>query len=239
MSSVGVWAQSSSERWVLAWVDRYTRDVPGSIADDRRNELMSDLWEQAHDDNDRAKAGVTTAISILSRAVRGVPSDLSWRRAQLAGRPSQPFRIRFVKGMVPAGVVLAAVVGLMVTSVGVFALGRVGIVVARHQFPPSDLTVMSTALGTVGLVCGLLLMVRSRTRWIGAIWLAASAAIVLYFGGLALVTISATAQWFANRLLEYPMSPFGQPAVVAAIAAVSLFYLSLAIAWIPKREESR
>ncbi len=239
MSSASIWAQSRSERWVLAWVDRYTRDVPGGVADDRRDELLSDLWEQSHTEQGSAKAGVKTAISILSRAARGVPSDLSWRRAQLTGRPPQPFRVRFVNWMVPTGVVLATVVGLMVTSVGVFALGRVGIVVARHQFPPSDLTVLSTALGTLGLVCGLLLMMRSRTRWIGAIWLAVSAAIVLYFGGLALVTVSATAQWFANRILEYPMSSFGQPAVIAAIAAVSLFYVSLAIAWIPKREESR
>jgi len=239
MSPVAVWARSSSERWVLAWVDRYTRGVPSHVAGDRRDELRSDLWEQVQADGDRPTSELATAISILSRTVRGIPSDLSWRRAQLAGRPAQPFRNRFVNRVVPAGVVLAAVVGVMLASIGVGALGRIGVALARHEFPPSDLTVTSTALGTLGLVCGLLLMLRSRTRWIGAIWLAASAAIVLSFGGLALVTLSATVQWFAYRLLPYPLSTLGQLGVIAAIASVSLFYLLLAIGWIPRREERR
>lgn len=68
----------TAERLALWWVDRYTRGLTAAARGDRRAELESDIWEQ------RAAPGASkaTQLAILSRCVRGVPADLSWRRAQ-------------------------------------------------------------------------------------------------------------------------------------------------------------
>ena len=68
----------TAERLALWWVDLYTRGLTAAARGDRRAELESDIWEQ------RAAPGASkaTQLAILSRCVRGVPADLSWRRAQ-------------------------------------------------------------------------------------------------------------------------------------------------------------
>lgn len=68
-------------RW---WVDRYTAALRTPVAERRRAEVRSDLWEQQ---TWAAAAGTTpgrVAMSIVRRVVAGIAADLWWRRAQLA-----------------------------------------------------------------------------------------------------------------------------------------------------------
>ena len=71
----------TAERLALWWVDRYTRGLAAAARSDRRAEIASDIWEQ------RAAPGATkaTQLTILSRCIRGVLADLSWRHAQRRG----------------------------------------------------------------------------------------------------------------------------------------------------------
>ncbi|MDP8905531.1 MAG: hypothetical protein M3N29_09535 [Chloroflexota bacterium] len=67
-------------RLVARWVRFYTRKLPAPIADRRINEIEADLHdhiahERAHGTSDRR-----IALSILSRMVRGITADASWRR---------------------------------------------------------------------------------------------------------------------------------------------------------------
>ena len=59
-------------RW---WVGVITRTAPEPDGSDRREELQSDLHEQAQ----ATSAGGGTARSLLSRTVRGIPDDIAWR----------------------------------------------------------------------------------------------------------------------------------------------------------------
>jgi hypothetical protein len=75
---------------VLRWVAVYTRSLDPEVAARRQAELASDLWEQCAHARRVGAADSMVALSILRRAVAGVPADLRWRQHQLAvarGRP--------------------------------------------------------------------------------------------------------------------------------------------------------
>src|SRR5918996_2517901 len=64
---------------VARWVRLYTRDLPDPIAQRRINEIEADVHdhiahERAHGISDRR-----VALGILSRMVRGLAADVSWR----------------------------------------------------------------------------------------------------------------------------------------------------------------
>jgi hypothetical protein len=65
-----------------AWVAAYTLGVVHPLRDERRAELASDIWEQAHA---TPAPGAVHALSLLWRCLRGVPADLSWRIEHRAG----------------------------------------------------------------------------------------------------------------------------------------------------------
>jgi hypothetical protein len=65
-----------------SWTAIYTRGLPAELAERRREEIGSDLFEHA------SFAGVTPAqqVHVLGRVLWGIPADLSWRRAARASR---------------------------------------------------------------------------------------------------------------------------------------------------------
>lgn len=67
---------------------RVTRGLPGPVAQDRFDQIVSDLWEQEH--APASGTGTLLAGSILLRALRGVPADLAWRRHALAEAAATP-----------------------------------------------------------------------------------------------------------------------------------------------------
>jgi hypothetical protein len=79
---------------VLRWVDVYTYRLDPDDADRRRAELASDLWEQQAHGRRVGAADPLVALSILRRAVAGVPADLLWRRQRLAAARGRPGRAR-------------------------------------------------------------------------------------------------------------------------------------------------
>jgi cation transport ATPase len=74
------------------WVAAYTRRLDPEVAARRRAELASDLWEQRAHANQVGAPGLLVALSILRRAVLGVPADLHWRHQQLAAAHGRPRR---------------------------------------------------------------------------------------------------------------------------------------------------
>ena len=66
---------------VRAWTRLYTWRLPAFTRDLRRGEIDSDLWEFEHDSE--RDGGTVHAIHVLTRLVRGIPDDVSWRAAQL------------------------------------------------------------------------------------------------------------------------------------------------------------
>ena len=81
-----------SESLVRAWVALYTRGLPESAAEDRRALIEADLWDEA---DAAERLGETSGLGRqrISRLVRGVPADLTWRLEQQRRRTKTPRRI--------------------------------------------------------------------------------------------------------------------------------------------------
>ena len=67
---------------VLWWVNFYTRFVPVKVAQERREELLSDIHEQLADGKRRGLSLVSINRAIASRALRGLIADLIWSTKQ-------------------------------------------------------------------------------------------------------------------------------------------------------------
>ncbi len=70
-----------SASFVRAWVDLYTKGLPESAAADRRALIEADMWDEARE---AEWLGETSGLGRqrLSRLVRGVPADVTWRLEQ-------------------------------------------------------------------------------------------------------------------------------------------------------------
>jgi hypothetical protein len=68
---------------VSRWVRFYTRNLPIHIAERRIDEIDADLHDHIAHERARGTSDRRIALSILSRMVRGLAADLSWR----GGRP--------------------------------------------------------------------------------------------------------------------------------------------------------
>lgn len=123
----------NAARVVLWWVDRYTGGVPRAAGEERRSEIASDLWEQRA----ASHGGPAVELAILSRWVRGIPADLSWRRARRTGRrlPSARAMLRV------AGWSVALVSYVFLTSVHCyFATALVGLDLYGSDWEAGDVT---------------------------------------------------------------------------------------------------
>ncbi len=58
------------------WAQRYTRGLPDEVQARRRDEIVSDVFEQLHTASDQRDASVTW------RTMRGIPADVAWRRQE-------------------------------------------------------------------------------------------------------------------------------------------------------------
>ena len=67
----------------LGWTLRTTTGLPRRIGEERRAELVSDLWEHADAATRAGQPQWRLALSILMRTLRGVPADLTWRAGVL------------------------------------------------------------------------------------------------------------------------------------------------------------
>lgn len=64
-------------RW---WVETYTRRLPAEIAGQRREEILSDLWEHHQDSAKAGRRELRHNLDVIERVLSGIPADLSWRR---------------------------------------------------------------------------------------------------------------------------------------------------------------
>ena len=129
--------RSIAVRLVGRWVRLYTFALPTLIAEDRRNEISSDLWEGT-------QVGMGSWQTLL-RAVSGVPADLAWR---------------FGHGLIPswlrAGARLAAVAGLLFAGADARTLGI-------HPLVTTTMYVLSFPIGLLAAL-SILIGLRDKNR---------------------------------------------------------------------------
>jgi hypothetical protein len=217
---------------VLRWCDWYTRGLDEGVAQGRRDEILSDLWEHARWAERRNESPNVTSRVILSRAVLGVVADLNWRRAQRrrARLNGGPVATRYSRLAVSLG--LAAATTLLAFGLLVVVRGVINAPAIYSHTGSRGLlaTVIFTALTALGVA----LLARSRTRFVGAIWMIPVTIGLVHFGLRVLELVSATVGSFAfnSMLTDWEL-------VTALLsAAIALVFGALVAVWWPGRRRS-
>ena len=104
---------------VARWVRFYTRNLPAPSAQRRTDEIAADLHDHTAHERQLGVSDRRIALHILSRMVRGVTADASWRRQVRAQRGS-----------------LMKLVLVVVTAVIVVALGVAAVVFGEADDSP-------------------------------------------------------------------------------------------------------
>ena len=155
---------------IARWVRFYTRDLPGPIAERRIDEIDADVNDHIAHERARGTNDRRIALSILSRMVRGLAADTSWR-GQTRG-PMKTHKTAYRSAVVLAvgtmlflawGVVAMGVIGAEgdpfdLLYFAVLAVGIVGAVVARFQ-PLGMVRVLVAMAGAQALVAAIALLV--------------------------------------------------------------------------------
>lgn len=213
---------SSARLAVERWCNFYTQGLSAEAASERREELGADMLDQV--DWARAHGHASGAIgrAIIWRALKGVPADLAWRHAQLRLADLPAFRTRLFNEWLLFAVTL---LGLGLVALASTAIARVG----REIFGRQDAFVMLTLVASLAIVCGLLLLVRTRTRPLGAVWIAVGAPVVATTG-IELLARNTTLLLYASRA----STTWGTAEAMIA-ASLAVFYLAAAVWWMPER----
>ena len=148
---------------VARWVRFYTRDLSGPIAKRRIDEVDADVHNHIAHERARGTSDRRIALSILSRMVRGLAADTSWR-----GRhDKQKTAYRAARGV--------ALVTALILLVPLLAMQFTG-EVAWGVF---DFAVAGVLLGGTGLIHQLASRKAGNTAYRAAVGVALAAAFIL------------------------------------------------------------
>jgi hypothetical protein len=132
---------------VSRWVRFYTRDLPPPVAQRRIDEIEADLHdhiahERAHGTSDRR-----IALGIVSRMVRGLAADASWRGKAL-GHPSTPKEVRKMSKTAYRSAVRVALATACVLLVPLVAMQ----ITDEVDWGVADFVIAGVLLGGTGLL---------------------------------------------------------------------------------------
>ena len=104
-----------SGSWICRrWVHTYTSRLPDEVAAERRDEIVSDLWEHHQESVAAGRSELCHNLEVIERVLSGIPADLSWRRAiqQSRTRPATGDPMTTQQPTPPSTLVLVVVAGL-------------------------------------------------------------------------------------------------------------------------------
>lgn len=142
MSEYQEWQGTRVTRAVLKWVDFYSRGVPSGQGKARREELISDMYEQQADARRRGLPTGAVNRSIAFRAIRGIFADIAWGRihnnpevrTMATSRETKPVDRSFaakVSAVLWAALVAVAAIGLATSITEMIDTGG-----QRHGYTP-------------------------------------------------------------------------------------------------------
>ena len=202
-------------RAVLGWCRFYTAGLPQAVADERRDELASDVWEQMM----VGSYSKSAARSVIWRAFKGVSGDLRWRR--IASRTSSAS----VEDNYVFLVIFVGVAALSLAGLGVFREERqLHLFVAIAQ---PDFQLVVTAM--LAAACGMAMLLRRRTRPLGAIWVG-TASITIVVRGTSLLAANAAVLGQASRDAVWIAAIYS-----LAAGLLILFSAATVALWQPRR----
>jgi hypothetical protein len=214
---------------ILRWVTFYTRKLPEDVAGQRRDEIVSDIYEQSADVGSGAAARRMLAVSLAWRAIRGIAADLAWRTTRIRN-------VRREQGALsadsrrPHSSATAVVLTLATTLavVGVFTTIRV---LVNPNARSSEELQLLLIVAPLAMLTGLALFARATTRPAALVVMAAASIPLTWVVGVSLWSISATlghASMYVLGLMNLSVDKVGYIAVVPG-AATAVFFFSMAL----------
>ena len=82
---MNTWQLTLAGSLTRGWVRTYTTGLPTRIRAERKEEIASDLWEQASVGGNEGESANAIAAHIFGRAVLGMPADVAWHLGELKG----------------------------------------------------------------------------------------------------------------------------------------------------------
>jgi hypothetical protein len=160
---------------VARWVRFYTRNLPPPIAQRRIDEIDADLHDHVAHERARGTRERRIAFSILSRMVRGLAADASWRGQMIAQSSSRKevmkmsrtaYRSAVRVALATALILLLPLVAMQITDevdwsladfvVAGVLLGGTGLLLELAARKPGNIAyrVAATAIGIAAIVLG-------------------------------------------------------------------------------------
>jgi hypothetical protein len=207
---------------VRRWVALYTRGLTPDVREARREEIEADLWSQTEDQRRSGALSGAGSTAILSRLVRGLWADITWRLDQRR-TPPQPAPARSH----PLGSVVAATCAIA-GGAGLFAISILFILFASADGPPWAFLRDFPAADLVNFTGKASLVLVALAIW----WLtfrfseqvSPSVAVLGSIGGAAGV-IAATGGYLALLVL-----PIGSSVLVLAMSRLGVLPRAVAVA---------
>lgn len=156
---------------VTWWVRCYTRHLPPDAAERRLGELESDLHEHIAQERAAGRPDAAIAREVATRALRGAPDDVLWRRHELQRTPAFEHgpMTRRAMGIIVAVVVVVLLLpaigmvtrtgadwGVMDFVLAALLVGGAGVLLERVVRRPPGLLGISllVAVGSAAMVLG-------------------------------------------------------------------------------------
>jgi hypothetical protein len=209
---------------VARWVRFYTRKLPTPIAQRRVDEIGADLHDHIAHERARGTSDRRIALSILSRMIRGVAADASWRGQH--ANPAYRSTIRIV--LVAAFILSLPLLAMLITDevvwgLGDFALAGVllvgtGLVHARATRTPRNIAYRAA----VGVAIATALILLFLMGAVGIIGEDGDPADLMYFGVLAVGIVGAViARLQPEGMARAMLATALAQALVAVIALIA------------------
>ena len=160
---------------VARWVRFYTRDLPGPVAKRRTDEIDADVHDHIAHERARGTGDRRIALGILSRMVRGLAADTSWRGRHARARTAYRSARR------------VALVTALILSVPLLAMQFT----KEVAWGVADFAVAGVLLGGTGLIHQLAAIKAGAIAYRAAAGVALAAALLLVWSVLAVGVIGA------------------------------------------------
>jgi len=173
---------------VARWVRLYTRKLPTPIARRRVDEIDADLHDQIAHERAHGTSDRRIALSILSRMVRGIAADASWRGEHADANPSTP-----EKAMKNHETTSRSVIGIVLGAAFILALPLLAMLITDDvAWGPMDFALAGSLLVGIGLAYEVAARNAGNTAYRVAVAVALAAALLLVWANLALGVIGDT-----------------------------------------------
>jgi hypothetical protein len=163
---------------VARWVRFYTRELPTPVAQRRIDEIGADLLDHIAHERARGTSDRRIALSILSRMVRGLAADASWRGQHAKATPDHPSNPK--EAMKAANPAYRSTIGIVLAAAFILLLPLVAMQITDEVvWNLADFAVAGVVLVGTGLTYALIARKAGNIAYRAAVGVAIATTLIL------------------------------------------------------------